>query len=161
MLQNRSGLGGIVLLAAGIALSLQGTSQARMTEDEQALWELEHAKGFLGLWHKDFLGWPSVNAAPVHKDHITDWITAQTSEGLKFKTVEFRPAAIQVTGEVAATCYWITFQWTDKDGNGASRTLRVLHTLVREGKDWPIIGGMSMPEGTPKPLASVVVRVGK
>jgi hypothetical protein len=70
-----------------------------------------------------------------------------------FKTVEFRPAAIQVTGEVAVACYWITFQWTDKDGTGASPTLSVLHTLVREGEHWQFIGGMSMPEGTLKPLA--------
>jgi len=36
------------------------------------------------LWHERFLDWPSVSPVPVHKDHITDWITAQTSKGLKF-----------------------------------------------------------------------------
>jgi|SRR5437016_5951094 len=102
---------------------------------------------YLGLWHKDFLGWPSVNAAPVHKDHITDWIAAQTSKGLAFKIVEFKPAAIQVNDDVAVTCYWITYKWLDKDGNGAAHTLRITHTLLRDGKDWHIIGGMSMPEG--------------
>lgn len=36
----------------------------------------------LSLWHKDFLDWPSVTGVPLHKDHITDWITSQTSPGL-------------------------------------------------------------------------------
>jgi len=143
---------GIVLplfLAAFLLVSLQGTAQAQASENEQTLWKLEHAywdyvqhndlPAYLGLWHKDFLGWPSVSAAPVHKDHITDWITTQTGKGLTFKSVEFKPAAIQVNGDVAVTCYWITYKWLDKDGNGATRTLRVTHTLLRDG--------MSMPEG--------------
>lgn len=100
-----------------------------------------------GLWHKDLLGWPSANAAPVHKDHATDWISEQTSKGLAFNNVEFKPATIQAKGDVAVTCYWIRYKWLDKDGNGTTRTLRITHTLLREGKDWRIIGGMSMLEG--------------
>ena len=86
--------------------------------EEQTLWNLEHAywqyvekndlAAYSNLWHKDFLGWPSVSSAPVRKDHITDWITSQTSKGLAFKAGEFRPAGIQLTGDVAFTCYWIT-----------------------------------------------------
>jgi ketosteroid isomerase-like protein len=72
----------------------------------------------------------------------------QTSKGLTFKTVEFKPAAIQVTGDIAVTYYWITFKWINKDGDGATHTLRVTHTLLKDGKDWHIIGGMSMPEST-------------
>src|SRR5438132_3044706 len=90
--------------------------------------------------------WPSVSAAPVRKDHITDWITSQTSKGLAFKTGEFKPAAIQVTEDVAVACYWITFKWLDKDGNGAANTIRITHVWLRTGNDWRIKGGMSMPE---------------
>jgi len=142
------------LLIAFVALPLQ--AQARASEDEQAVWKLEHSywnyvqdndlPAYLALWHKAFVGWPSVSAMPVHKDHITDWISAQTSKGMKFKTIEFKPAAIQVDGDVAVTYYWITFEWLDKDGKGATHTLRVTHTLLRDGKDWHIIGGMSMQE---------------
>ncbi len=144
------------LLGGALAVSSAGTLQSQASENEQALWNLEHAywryvqdndlPAYLGLWHKDFLGWPSVSAAPVHKDHITDWITPQTSKGLAFKTVEFKPAAIQVTGDVAVTCYWITYKWVNKDGNGATHILRITHTLLRDSKEWRIIGGMSMPE---------------
>ena len=83
---------------------------------------------------------------PVHKDHITDWITSETSKALTFKADEFKPAAIQVTGDVASACYWITFRWQDKDGKGAAHTVRITHAWLRTGKDWHIISGMSMPE---------------
>src|SRR5438132_14042975 len=125
-------------------------------KDEETLWKLEHdywryveandLAAYSNLWHKDFLGWPSVSAAPVRKDHITDWITSQTSKGLAFKTGEFKPAAIQVTEDVAVACYWITFKWLDKDGNGAANTIRITHVWLRTGNDWRIKGGMSMPE---------------
>jgi ketosteroid isomerase-like protein len=144
------------VLAALLLAPSQGLSQTT----EQTLWNLEHAywsyvqnndlPAYADLWHKDFLGWPSVSAAPVRKNHITDWITAQTSKGLAFKTVEFKPAAIQVNGNMAVTFYWITYKWLDRDGNGATHTLRVTHTLLKDGKDWHIIGGMSMPEPNPQ-----------
>src|SRR6266705_7202054 len=120
---------GEIALASDVAVSSQAS------KDEQTIWELERAywryvqkndlSAYSGLWHKDFLGWPSVSAAPVHKDHITDWITSQTSKGLAFKTDELKPASIQVTGDVAMVCYWITFRWLDKDGRGAAQTVRI------------------------------------
>jgi hypothetical protein len=85
---------------------------------------------YSGLWHKDFLGWPSVSAVPVHKDHITDWITSQTSKGLVFKAGQLKPAAMQVTGDLAVACYWITFKWLDKDGNGQAHTSRTTHAWL-------------------------------
>jgi len=125
------------------------------SENEQTVWGLEHSywryvqennlSAYLSLWHKDFLGWPSVNDAPVHKDHITDWITSQTSKGLTFKLIEFKPAAIQVNGNMIVACYWVTSKWVEKDGMGTERTLRVTHTWIKVGKNWQIVGGMSMP----------------
>jgi hypothetical protein len=103
-----------------VILSSEPSVPSQPSRDEQTLWNLEHAywryvqendlSSYSNLWHKDFLGWPSVSAAPVHKDHITEWITAQTSKGLVFKNGEFKPAAVQVTGDVAMVCYWITFK---------------------------------------------------
>jgi ketosteroid isomerase-like protein len=142
-------------------LTVPSQSQTEAANDEQALWNLEHSywnfvqkndlPAYLGLWHKNFVGWPSVSAAPVHKDHITDWITSQTSKGLALKAIEFKPAAVQVTGNVAVTYYWMTYKWTDQAGKGETRTIRVTHTLVRDGSRWHIIGGMSMLEGSNPP----------
>jgi ketosteroid isomerase-like protein len=124
--------------------------------DEQKLWERERAywhyvekndlAAYANLWHEDFLGWPSISAAPVGKEHITDWITSQTSKGLTFKAGDLKPAGLKVTGDVAFAAYWITFSWLDKDGKGEVHTLRITHAWFRDGKDWRIIGGMSMPE---------------
>jgi hypothetical protein len=133
------------------------SSQA--SENEQTLWNLEHEywryvqdnnlSAYSGLWHKDFLGWPSVSPAPVRKDHITDWITSQTSKGLAFKSGELKPAAIQMNGDTAVVCYWMTYKWLDQDGKGSPHTIRVIHTWLRDGQDWKIIGGMSMQEPAP------------
>lgn len=145
-------------VTALFVVTLQGATQTQQaSQDEQAIWKLEHSywdyvqqndlQAYRALWDKDFLGWPSMSAAPVRKDHITDWITAQTSKGLAFKTVEFKPAALHVHGDVAVTYYWITDKWVDKEGKGAADTSRITHTWIRSGKDWHIIGGMSMAEG--------------
>src|SRR5579864_9203663 len=116
--------------------------QAQTSEDEQTLWKFERAywnyvqdndlPGYRSLWNEAFVGWPAVSAAPVHKNHITDWITAQTSKGLAFKTVEFKPAAIRVSGDVAMTFYWITFKWVDKNGEGR-HLARSLHDRGGQG----------------------------
>ncbi len=144
-----------------IAVDLKTAKPAQVSEDEQTLWDLEHAywryvqdhdlSSYSNLWHERFLGWPSVSAAPVHKDHITDWITAQTSKGLVFKTDEVKPASIQVTGDVAMVCYWITFRWLDHEGKGAAQTVRITHAWLKTANDWRIIGGMSMPETKASP----------
>lgn len=101
---------------------------------------------YLSLRHKDFHGWPSISTMPLRRDHIIDWITSQTSKGLTAKIVEFNPAEIQITGDVAVLYYWLTYAWLDRDGKGDPHSLRVTHTSLRDGKDWPIIGGMSMSE---------------
>jgi ketosteroid isomerase-like protein len=140
------------LLASGLAVSSQ--AQSRTSKNEQAVWKLEHSywryvqnndlSAYLALWNKNFLGWPSVNTAPVHKDRITDWITSETSKGLAFKLIAFKPAAIQVTGSVAVTYYWITFEWVAKGGTPAARySGRVMHTWIKSGNTWQIIGGMA------------------
>jgi hypothetical protein len=150
----------IFLSVCVIALCLCGpiasTNSAPTSNAEKTIWELEHSywryveannlQAYRNLWHADFLGWPSVSPTPVHKDHITDWITSQTSAGLALKLVNFKPAAIQMSGETATACYWTTFKWADKAGAGAERTIRITHTWIKNGKDWQIIGGMSMPE---------------
>ena len=146
----------LAVLSAVLMPSFGATARPQSSGDEQTLWNLERSyredvrdnnlTAYMALWHKDFLGWPSVSPAPVRKDHITDWITVPTSKGRTFKLVEFKPATIQISGDIAVPCYWVSFEWRDKDGKGPSSTLRVTHTWLKEGTDWRIIGGMSMQE---------------
>ena len=145
-----------VLALLTTAIGSEATDPSNNSKEEQAIWDLEHSywryvesndlAAYSNLWHKNFLGWPSVSATPVHKDHITDWITSETAKGSTFKTHEFKPAAIQITGDIAMAYYWITFSWLDKDGGSATYTIRITHAWLKEGDSWQIIGGMSMPE---------------
>jgi len=153
----------VCLLAGASGISPAQTVQSQAAEQvsniEQTIWNLEHSywqyvqdnnlAAYAGLWHKNFVGWPVMSAAPVGNEHITDWITSQTAKGLTFKSGEFKPARIQVTGDIAAAYYRITFRWLDKDGHGDAHTLRITHTWLRDGKDWKILAGMSMPEPVP------------
>ena len=151
----------VCLLASALAVFSGAVPQSRTTLNEQPLWQLESnywryvqnndLRSYRGLWEPNFLGWPSVSATPVHKDHITDWITAQTSQGRTLKSFEIKTASIQVTGDIAVTCYWVTYTWLDKDGKGEPQRSRILHTWRKSGDDWHIISGMSMPEAAPPP----------
>ncbi len=145
----------VFVLVCFSVISPLAAGRSSSSQSEQTIWDLEHSywrcvqennlSAYLNLWHKDSLAWPSINDAPVHKDHITDWITSRTGKGLSFKLVELKPAGIQMTGDVAVAYSWVTSKWVDKDGNGTEATMRVTHTWIRTGDEWQLVGGMSMP----------------
>jgi uncharacterized protein DUF4440 len=133
-----------------------GLAIAQQSVEEQAVWKLEHAywedvklldlRNYRELWHPNFVGWPSISLRPVRKDHITDWITENTSKGLHLESYSLRPAAIQGTENLVVDHYWLTMIWSDRDHRGNPNTIRITHTWIRVGKGWQIIGGMSAPE---------------
>jgi hypothetical protein len=62
--------------------------EAQVWSLEKAYWEYVKANDlekYRALWHEDFLGWPLVSPSPIGKEHITDWITVNTSTGLKLR----------------------------------------------------------------------------
>jgi ketosteroid isomerase-like protein len=136
---------------------LTATAFAQNTaKDEAQIWKLEKAyweyvkandlEKYGALWHQNFLGWPFISSAPVHKDHITDWITANTSKGMKFHSYAIEQLAAQVTGDVAVDYYRISATWVDAPGAQVRNDrLRITHTWIRAGDTWQIIGGMSSP----------------
>ena len=138
----------VVLAAAGFA---QGAAndEAQIWSLEKAYWE--YVKGnnlekYRALWHEDFLGWPFVSSAPVGKDHITDWITANTSEGIKLQSYSIEQLAIQVTCDIAINHYRIKANWATSEGVEVRKdTLRITHTWIRTHGTWQILGGMSAP----------------
>jgi len=89
-------------------------NEAQIWELEKAYWECVKANDldkYRALWHENFVGWPFVNPAPVRKDHITDWITSNTSKGIKLQAYSIEQLAIQVTGDVAMDYYRINATW--------------------------------------------------
>jgi len=138
-----------------LALASSAFGQTSANEETQ-IWQLEKAyweyvkandlEKYRALWHENFLGWPFVNATPVRKDHITDWITANTSKGISLHSYSIEQLAIQVTGEIATNYYRIDFTWANSAGAEVKTDrLRIMHTWIRTRGTWQIIGGMSSP----------------
>ncbi len=130
-------------------------ARAQQTENEKAVWKLENSYweyvktldlvGYKTLWHENFIGWPSMNSEPARKDHITDWIKAETDKGYKMEWFSLKPAASHATENVVVTHYWITSRWVDGSGHGEPSTSRIHHTWIKTATGWQIIGGMSSP----------------
>ena len=123
--------------------------QTQVWQLEKSYWEYVKANDlekYRALWNDNFLGWPFVSSAPVHKDHITDWITTNTSKGIKLQSYSIEPLAIQVTGDVAIDHYRIKVTWANADGSEAkTESDRITHTWIRTNGTWQILGGMSAP----------------
>jgi len=146
-----------MLKALSLLLLLSATAFAQDSpNDETEIWKLEKAyweyvkandlEKYRALWHEDFVGWPLVSSAPVRKDHITDWITANTSKGLKLQSYAIEQLAVHVTGDVAINHYRIKANWaTREETEVKTDALRITHTWIRTNGTWQIIGGMSAP----------------
>ena len=153
MRSNRASLAAVLAL---VAL----TGFAQQSADEEAVWKLEHSyweyvkaqdvAGYKALWHENFVGWPSFSPQPLRKDHVADWMTNYQAKGLRLKSYSLKPAASQVTGQLAVVYYRITTEWTGPNGAETSETIRAMHTWLRGDKGWQIISGMSMREAAPK-----------
>jgi ketosteroid isomerase-like protein len=130
---------------------------ANLSRDEDQIWNSEKAyweyvksndlEKYRALWHDDFVGWPSVSPEPVHKDHITDWITDNTAKGLKLQSYSIEERAVHVTGDVAIDHYRIKANWAKADSSEVTKTdtARITHTWIRTDGGWQILGGMSAP----------------
>jgi ketosteroid isomerase-like protein len=146
----------LLALITAATLTVSPARTADSTKDEQEIWNLEKAyweyvkandlEQYRALWHEDFVGWPSFSPSPVRKDHITDWITANISKGIKLQSYAIEQLAIHVTGDVAITHYRVKMNWLNSEGADAgTETSRITHTWIRTAGTWQIIGGMSAP----------------
>src|SRR4029077_9570065 len=109
------------LLVLATAVFAQGSAkdEAQVWQLEKAYWEYVKANDlekYRALWHENFVGWPFVSSAPVRKDHITDWITSNTSKGIKLQSYSIEQLAIRATGDIAINYYRINATWADRAG---------------------------------------------
>lgn len=147
------------LILAATLLWSQASPPAQaqdLSRDEAQVWSLEKAyweyvkandiEKYRALWHDDFVGWPTSSSAPQRKDHITDWITRNTSKGVKLQSYALEQLAIKVTGDIAIDHYRLKMVWAGP-GPTESNTevIRITHTWIKTGDTWLIIGGMSAP----------------
>ena len=138
----------LTLATAGFAQD-SAKQEAQVWNLEKAYWEYlktNDLEKYRALWQEDFLGWPFVSSAPVRKDHITDWITSNTSKGVKLQSYSIEQLAIHVTGDVAIDHYRIKANWANNEGTEVrTDAFRITHTWIRTNGEWQIIGGMSAP----------------
>ena len=138
----------LVLATAGFAQD-SAKQEAQVWNLEKAYWEYvktNDLEKYRALWHEDFLGWPFVSSAPLRKDHITDWITSNTSKGVRLQSYSIERLAIHVTGDVAIDHYRIKANWANNEGTEVrTDAFRITHTWIRTHDNWQIIGGMSAP----------------
>jgi ketosteroid isomerase-like protein len=132
-----------MLKTIAVFLAFAATAFAQKSvNDETEVWQLEKAywqdvkandlEKYRALWHEDFVGWPFVSPAPVRKNHITDWITSNTSKGIKLQTYSIEQLAIQVTGDLAVDYYRVKATWADSAGAEVrSDRIRITHTSIR------------------------------
>jgi ketosteroid isomerase-like protein len=141
----------VVLATAGFAQSV-ANDEAQVCSLEKAYWEYVKSNDlqkYRALWHDDFLGWPFVSSAPVRKDHITDWITADTAKGVKLQSYSIEQLAIQVTSDIAINYCRINATWANgEETEVKTDALRITHIWIRTHGTWQIIGGMSSPVNT-------------
>ena len=87
----------LLVLATAAFAQDSANEEAPVWNLEKAYWEYVKANDlekYRALWHENFLGWPFVSSAPVRKDHITDWITSNTSKGVKLQSYSIEQLAI-------------------------------------------------------------------
>ena len=143
----------IITLFLALTATAFGQNSAK---DEAQVWELEKAyweyvkandlEKYRALWHEDFLGWPTSSSTPLRKDHITDWITRNTSKGIKLQLYAIEQLAIQLTGDIAINHYRVKMMWAGPAlTESNTEVIRITHTWLRVHGSWQIIGGMSAP----------------
>ncbi len=139
----------LLVLATAAFAQDSANEEAQVWNLEKAYWEYvktNDLEKYRALWHENFIGWPFVSSAPVRKDHITDWITSNTSKGVKLQSYSIEQLAIQVTGDVAINYYRIKAKWANNEGAEVrTDAFRITHTWIRTHGNWQIIGGMSAP----------------
>ena len=127
-----------------------------LDKDTTQIWNLEKAywdyvkandlEKYRALWHENFLGWPPASSAPVRKVHVTDWLTANRSKGVKLESYAIEQVAIQVTGDIGVVHYRIKMEWSGpKPTDNETETIRVHHTWLRSNGTWEILAGMGAP----------------
>ena len=144
------------LLLTALAM-ITGPSHAQTGEPdwsaaEQEIWALEErymtafkdgdVAGLNAFLHADFLGWPSYSSDPLARASALASVPA-LHERLVIRSVDVRPRAIHLSGDIALVHYLVVLETEEGDGHTAAISYRITHTWVEEDGRWRILGGMS------------------
>jgi len=134
----------------GISLIFLGGTKALGPEwsaEQKEVWKMEVAyweyfkegdiKGYMTLWHKDFIGWPHWAPKPVGKE-ILEKVTAG-KPWFKLLSYDLHPLAINMVDNFAFIYYRVNSIGVDNKRNSA----RIGHFWMKQDGKWQIIGGYS------------------
>ncbi|MGA8149593.1 MAG: nuclear transport factor 2 family protein [Terriglobales bacterium] len=126
----------------------RSANERAVWQKEETYWNLLKAKNeqkYLELWDDGFVGWPRFEAAPVHKDKITHFMSNRSVLDYKLEPLSVR----EFGADVVIVIYRAVIHSSDREGkNESTRTSRLLHTWMKSENEWRIIGGMSADDQT-------------
>jgi ketosteroid isomerase-like protein len=119
---------------------------------EEKIWALENAywtanrqadvEKITALWHDGFLGWPESEERPIGKAEGAAYLRKTFPAPGSF-TFAIERAGIRIVGDVAVNHYTVETTSRDATGQERKRRLRIVHTWVKDGGAWRMLGGMS------------------
>jgi len=141
-----------LVLAFACPHSRATSGEGKEREVEEQIWALEDAylayhrdanhERILPMWHDRFLGWPALEPRPVDKKAAARRLERRYPEPASW-TFTIERAGIRVTGNVAINYYTVHFLKKDDAGEEQKESRRIIHTWIRDGSGWRILGGMS------------------
>jgi len=135
-------------------VSLELRSQ-EMSQEQKEVWGMEEqywhyvqsrdVEGFSTLWHDGFRGWPATSQTVITKDSVTGWILTAKKNGYVMTSCLLHPKSVQLFDNVAIVLYAVSYVWKHNDGSleGTGRWFKIIHSWMRVGKEWKIIGSLS------------------
>lgn len=119
---------------------------------EDEIWALEEAyfvnfykanyEAVLAMIHNQFLGWPGTEPQPIDKEGSARFMKKLAPKPIAC-TLKIERGGIRVMGEVALTQYILHVSCSDSASAAKTRSSRIIHTWVKEGGRWKVLGGMS------------------
>lgn len=94
--------------------------------------------GFLGYFHKDYVGWDTDDPIPGNKESASKWLHFM-SQYNKVLIYELKPLTIKVYGDFAFAHYYY-YMMNEVDGKRTPEMGRWTDILMKQGDKWLMIG---------------------
>ena len=118
------------------------TEQVWAAEEEYWRYVQSHDwQHYMALWSDDFVGWPTINDHPILK---TD-ISLQIQSGWLSRVIgyELQRESVEAHEQVVIAFYRVKIRLRSAHDADSTTTSRIMHTWMKLGDVWQIVGGMS------------------
>jgi ketosteroid isomerase-like protein len=134
----------------GLAQQEAANTSEQVWSAEEAYWRYVQSQDwqhYLALWSDDFAGWPLINDHPIAK---TD-ISLQIQSGWLSRVIgyDLQRESVQVYGPIGIAFYRVKICLRNPDHSESTTTARIMHTWMKKGDVWQIVGGMSADDPPP------------